>query len=139
MAPTVVALTSTVALLVVMGFFMFGSLPLLILKHDTPLDSKFIRGLFNVYYVAVMPAAAVGAIGYGLAGQPAFSLGMGCLVALAYGGRRWVVSRMDALRQQITDGDPAAISPFRRLHVGGMLLNAAQLGTLVWGMTRLAV
>ena len=52
MAPTVVALTSTVALLVVMGFFMFGSLPLLILKHDTPLDSKFIRGLFNIYYVA---------------------------------------------------------------------------------------
>ena len=40
----ILALISTVALLVCMGFFMMGSLPLLILKHDTPLDSHFIRG-----------------------------------------------------------------------------------------------
>ena len=52
----IVALISTVVLLVWMGFFMMGSLPLLILKHDTPVDSRFIRGLFNVYYVALMVA-----------------------------------------------------------------------------------
>lgn len=54
MLPIVFALIATVLLLVWMGFFMMGSLPLLILKHDTPLDSRFIRGLFNVYYLAVI-------------------------------------------------------------------------------------
>ncbi|MDM0068471.1 hypothetical protein [Variovorax sp. J31P207] len=51
MPPIVMALIPTVLLLVWMGFFMMGSLPLLVLKHDTPLDSRFIRGLFNVYYL----------------------------------------------------------------------------------------
>src|SRR4051794_37478727 len=58
----IVALISTVALLVWMGFFMMGSLPLLILKHDTPLDARFIRGLFNVYYLALVSTATVGAL-----------------------------------------------------------------------------
>jgi len=38
MLPVVIALIATVILLVWMGFFMMGSLPLLVLKHDTPLD-----------------------------------------------------------------------------------------------------
>ena len=44
----ILALISAVVLLVWMGFFMMGSLPLLVLKHDTPVDSRFIRGLFNL-------------------------------------------------------------------------------------------
>jgi hypothetical protein len=75
----IVALISTVALLVWMGFFMMGSLPLLILKHDTPLDSRFIRGLFNVYYLAVMATAGVGALSYALAGRPLIALALGCV------------------------------------------------------------
>ncbi len=37
------ALFSTIPLLLCMGYFFMGSLPLLILKHDTPMDSRFIR------------------------------------------------------------------------------------------------
>jgi len=33
---------------------MLGSLPLLILKHDTPVDARFIRNLFSLYYAAAM-------------------------------------------------------------------------------------
>jgi hypothetical protein len=139
MLPTSMALVSTVALLVSMAFFMLGSLPLLVLKHDTPLDARFIRGVFNTYYVAVMLVAGVGTLSYAFAERPGFSLGMGCVAALAYASRRWVLSRMDVLRSTMKADDSAAIRRFRRLHVGGMLANAAQLGAVVWSMTGLAV
>ena len=54
------AFAATVALLVWMGFFMMGSLPLMILKHDTPMDARFVRGLFNLYYWAVIVTATAG-------------------------------------------------------------------------------
>ena len=38
MHTVVIALIATVILLVWMGFFMMGSLPLLVLKHDTTQD-----------------------------------------------------------------------------------------------------
>ena len=59
------ALFFTVALLVTTAYFIMGSIPLLVLKHDTPLDSRFIRGLFNVYYTAVMFTSTVAAASYG--------------------------------------------------------------------------
>src|SRR5262245_21246398 len=52
-------LLSIVVLLFPMGVFMLGSPPLLILKHDTPVDGRFIRGLFNLYYISVITVATV--------------------------------------------------------------------------------
>lgn len=49
MLTTILPLATIVLLLLWMGFFMLGSLPLVILRHDTPLDARFIRGLFDVY------------------------------------------------------------------------------------------
>ena len=60
MLVTIAPFATLVLLLVWMGFFMLGSLPLMILKHDTPLDARFIRGLFDVYYPAVIVAALAG-------------------------------------------------------------------------------
>ncbi len=67
---TIAPFVTLVLLLVSMGFFMLGSLPLMILKHDTPLDARFIRGLFDVYYKAVMAAAAAGTLAHALAARP---------------------------------------------------------------------
>ena len=135
-----VALLSTVALLISMGFFMLGSLPLLVLKHDTPLDAHFIRGLFNVYYLAVMVAGTATALSYGWAGKPAFALGAACVAALALALRRWIViPRMDFLRSTMQASGHAAIAQFRLLHITGMLLNVAQLGCVAWALTRLAL
>ena len=53
----IVALISTVLLLVCRGFFMTGSWPLLILKHDTPRDSRFIRGLANFLMLVTFASA----------------------------------------------------------------------------------
>ena len=138
MAFTVLSLGSTVALLCTMGFFMMGSLPLLILKHDTPLDARFIRGLFALYYAAVMVTGGVAAVAYAMAGRPAFALGMAALASLAVLLRRLIVGGMDALRATMTPDDAPAIAGFRRLHVRGMLINVAELGAVVWGLVRLS-
>lgn len=135
----IVALISTVALLVWMGFFMMGSLPLLILKHDTPLDARFIRGLFNVYYLAIMATAAAGALSYAFAERLLIALALACVAALGFAGRCWFVSRMDMVRSTMTAEDSGAIRRFRRLHIAGMLLNVVLLGAFCFGMTRVSL
>lgn len=138
MAFVVLSLGATVALLCTMGFFMMGSLPLLVLKHDTPVDARFIRSLFALYYAAVMVTGGVAAASYALAGRPAFAVGMAAVAVLAFLLRRVIVGRMDALRATMTADDAPAIAGFRRLHIRGMLVNVAQLGVVVWGLTRLS-
>lgn len=137
MLAKLLAISSTVALIVWMGFFFMGSLPLMILKHDTPLDASFIRGLFNVYYLAVAATAALGVLGYSLTGRPMIALAMAALAGFALLSRRWIVGRMDVARPLIVADDSSAIRRFRRLHMGGMVLNIAQLALLYLGMTRL--
>lgn len=135
----IVALISTVALLVWMGFFMMGSLPLLILKHDTPLDARFIRGLFNVYYVAIMATAAAGALSYAFAERLLIALALACVAGLGFAGRCWFVSRMDTVRSTMTADDSDAIRRFRRLHIAGMLLNVVLLAAFCFGLTRVSL
>jgi len=135
----IVAMISAVVLLVWMGFFMMGSLPLLILKHDTPVDSLFIRGLFNVYYVAIMSTAAIGALSCAFAGRLTLALAMSCVAGLGMAGRYWLVSHMDRVRSTMTADDSSAIGRFRRLHIAGMLLNVLLLAAFCVGLTRVSL
>ena len=135
----IVALISTVVLLVWMGFFMMGSLPLLVLKHDTPLDSRFIRGLFNVYYVAILSVGTVGALSSAIAGRPLIALALAAVAGIGFAGRYWFLVRMDAVRRTMTAEDAPAIRKFRRLHIAGMLANFVMLVTFVFGMTRVSL
>jgi len=135
----IVALVSAVVLLVWMGFFLAGSLPLLILKHDTPVDSHFIRGLFNVYYTAIMSVGAVGALSSALAGRPAIALALGGVAAIGFAGRHWFIARMDIVRSTMTADDTSAIRQFRRLHIAGMLINFLLLAAFCVGMTRVSL
>ena len=127
MLTTIASFATLVILLVWMGFFMLGSLPLMILKHDTPLDARFIRGLFDVYYKAVMVVAAAGTLSHALAQRPATAAGMGVVALVAFCSRRAILSRMDHLRSTMTATDTAGIRRFRKLHALGMSLNVAQL------------
>ena len=127
MFTTLAPFATLVLLLVWMGFFMLGSLPLMILKHDTPLDARFIRGLFDVYYKAVMVVAAAGTLAHAAAHRPATTVGMAVVGLVAFCSRRAILSRMDNLRTTMTATDAAGIRRFRRLHVVGMSLNFAQL------------
>jgi hypothetical protein len=135
----IVALISAVVLLVWMGFFMMGSLPLLILKHDTPVDSHFVRGLFNLYYVAIMATGIVGAASAAIAGRAVAALGLGFVAAMGFAGRHWFVARMDLVRSTMTADDALAIRRFRRLHIVGMLLNVLLLAAFCVGLTRVTL
>jgi hypothetical protein len=137
MAFTFVAPFATIVILLVwMGFFMFGSLPLMILKHDTPLDARFIRGLFDVYYKAVMVTGAVGVIANAVAERPAIAVGMALIALIAFFSRRNILGRMDELRAAMTATDASRIRKFRSLHVWGMVLNVVQLVAVCVGLTK---
>lgn len=132
-------LVSTVLLLMSLAFSVLGSTPLLILKHDVPMDSRVIRQVFHYCYrlIAIMATAATLALA--LAGRPWPSVFMGGIALLAMVLHRVMLSRMDALRPPIQDGDRKAISRFRQLHATGIALHLTQLGALSWGLTKVAL
>jgi hypothetical protein len=131
----IAALFFTVALLVTTAYFILGSVPLLILKHDTPKDSRFVRGFFNTYYLAAMFTASAAAVSYAFAERPTIAAGAAALALLAAILRRQVISKMEALGTQIQGGGADAIPGFRRTHVSAILVNLAQLVLIVWSLT----
>ena len=133
-AALIVALVFTVILLVITAYFLMGSVPLLVLKHDTPLDSRFVRGFFNTYYLAAIFTAGATAASYAFAGKWVFAAGATGLALLATLLRRTVVPRMDSLRTGIQVSETNAIPRFRRIHVTAILVNLAQLVLIVWSL-----
>lgn len=130
----IAALVFTVALLVTTAYFIMGSIPLLVLKHDTPLDARFVRAFFNVYYVAAVFTASATAISYMLAGRPALATGAGALAVLALALRRKILPKMEALGGQIQADDAAAVAGFRKTHVTAIAINIVQLVAIVWSL-----
>ena len=138
-AALIAALVFTVVLLVVTAYFIMGSVPLLILKHDTPLDSRFVRSFFNTYYLAAIFAASATAVSYAFAGRLAFAAGAASLALLAALLRGRVIPKMDSLQAQIQVSGTDAIAGFRRTHLTAILINLAQLVVIVWSLTALSL
>ena len=130
-AALIAAIVFTVALLVVTAYFIMGSVPLLILRHDTPMDGRFVRAFFNTYYLAAMFTASATAASYALAGRAVLASGAAALAVLAWVLRRSVIPRMDSLRAQIQVSEGDAISAFRRIHLTAILINVGQLALIV--------
>lgn len=128
------ALFFTVALLVTTAYFLLGSVPLLVLKHDTPLDARFVRSFFNVYYLAAIGTASATSVSYVLAGRPVVGAGAAAIAALALVMRRSVIPWMDALRGDIERNGASAIATFRRVHLAAILVNLVQLALIVWSL-----
>jgi hypothetical protein len=133
-ASLIAALFFTVALLVVTAYFLMGSVPLLVLKHDTALDARFVRGFFNTYYVAATFTAGATALSYALAGRPVFAAGAAGLALAAAILRRKVIPAMESLQARIQSSDAHAIPGFRRIHVSAILVNLVQLVLIVWSL-----
>ena len=131
----IASLFFTVVLLVITTYFILGSVPLLVLKHDTPLDARFIRAFFNTYYRTAMFAATATAVSYGLAGRLFLAAGAAALILLAIVLRRQIIPLMDSLGAQIQVSGTDAIPGFRRIHLTAILLNVAQLALIVWTLT----
>src|SRR6478672_11388972 len=140
MSPALIAaLIFTVVLLVTTAYFLMGSVPLLVLKHDVPMDARFVRGFFNTYYLAAMVAAGATAVSYAIAGKPAFAVGAAALVVIAIVLRRNIIARMDSLGSQIQLGGDAAVREFRNTHLTAIVINLVQLVVIVWSLTRLSL
>ena len=133
------ALFFTVALLVTTAYFLLGSVPLLVLKHDTPRDSQFVRGFFNIYYRAATLTAGATSLSYALAGRAGFALGAAALALLAIFLRGQVIGKMDLHRASMQADDVDAIPGFRRTHVIAILINLLQLAVVVWSLTKLSL
>lgn len=133
-----VALVLTAVMMFAMGFFLLGTPPLLLLKYDAPNDARFVRGLSDLYFVAVMVAAALAGVCYALAGQFLYAAAMGCAAAFALAVRRFVVRRMDALRARMQPHDARDIAQFRRLFLGGMVANGVQFGAVAVGLSQVS-
>lgn len=138
-AALILALIFTVVLFLVTAYFLLGSVPLLLLEHDTPQDARFVRGFFNTYYLAAIFAASATAVSYAFAGRLVFAAGAAALALLAAILRRKVIPRMDSLRDRIQDGGTTAIPGFRRMHAAAILVNLAQLVLIVWSLTTLSL
>jgi hypothetical protein len=130
----VAALFFTVALLFTTAYFILGSIPLLVLKHDTPMDARFVRGFFNVYYRAAVFTAGATAISYAIAGRPVLAMGGVGLALLAILLRRQIIPKMEALGTEIQASPMDAIPGFRRTHLTAIMINIAQLGVIVWSL-----
>jgi uncharacterized membrane protein YccC len=128
----------TVVLLVVTAYFLMGGLPLLILEHDVPLDARFVRGFFNVYYKATFWAALGAAASYTLWGRFAFAVGAAAIAVVVTLLRRYLMSAMQHLSTQIEANRGGAIQRFRRIHAAALLINLVQLVVLVWGTIQLS-
>lgn len=112
----------TVALLVTTAYFLLGGLPLLVLKHDVPVDARFIRGFFNVYYRAAFWTA----------------LGAAAIAGVVSLLRRHLLAAMQALRERIEASDAGAIGRFRRVHAAALSINVVQLVVIVGGLLQLS-
>lgn len=128
----------TVALLVITTYFLLGGLPLLVLKHDEPLDARFVRSFFNLYYKVAFWAALGAALSYGLWGQFAFAFGAAALATVTVALRRRFLPTMLQLGSQIESNIDGAVQRFRRVHGLALLVNLAQLVVLVWGTIQLS-
>jgi hypothetical protein len=137
-ASMLVALFFTVALLVTTAYFIMGSIPLLVLKHDTPLDARFVRGFFNIYYIAAFVTAIATSISFAFAGHPGLAAGAAALALIAIALRKKVIPHMDSLGAQIQSNYMDAIPGFRRTHITAILINIAQLVAIVWSLTTLS-
>jgi len=137
-AALIAALFFTVALLVTTAYFLLGSVPLLVLKHDTPLDARFVRAFFNIYYLAATGIGCATAVSYAAAGRPAIAAGAAAIAILAFAMRRMLMPRMDALGSELGlapgPGTAPGVAAFRRLHVTAIVVNLVQLVAIVWSL-----
>ena len=137
MTPSILQLCTvlfTVAMLCVSVYFLLGSVPLLILKHDTPVDGNFIRSFFNLYYRVAAFVAGAATLTYAFSGRPWFAVGAAVIAVLSVVLRRTIIAKMDALRAQIQTTDFEAIPEFRKIHFKAILISLVQLVVVVWSL-----
>ena len=127
-----VSLIFTVAMLAVTAYFLFGSIPLLILKHDNTMDSKFIRLFYITYFKFAIVVSSAAAISYAAAVRPIQAMGAVAITILTLVLRFKFIPQMEQLGSAIReDNNVMAVPEFRKIHKIAITLNFAQLITVL--------
>lgn len=137
--PGYLSLFFTVVLLVTTAYFLLGGLPLLVLQHDTPMDGRFVRRFFEIYYRALFFGAIGAGLSFGLWGRWPFALGAVAIAGVAVLLQRRVIPAMQRLGEAIQASDAGAIAGFRRVHAAALGVNLGQLVLLVWAVLRISI
>jgi len=131
-----VSLFFTVAMLAVTAYFLFGSIPLLILKHDNNMDSKFIRSFYITYFKFAIVVSTAAAISYAAAFRPIQAMGAFAIAILTLVLRFKLIPQLDQCGSEIReDRNFMAIPEFRKIHRNAITLNFAQLITVLGSMS----
>lgn len=124
--PRLFALLFTVLLLAVTTYFLLGSIPLLILKHDNPIDGPFIRSFYITYFRIAIVVSVATMLSYLMSSRPAFAMGA-TVIALLTMFLRWrLISLMDRLNAQIHEESVVFIPDFRKVHKAAIRINVIQ-------------
>jgi len=98
-----VSLFFTVAMLAVTAYFLFGSIPLLILKHDNNMDSKFIRSFYITYFKFAIVVSTAAAISYAAAFRPIQAMGAFAIAILTLVLRFKLIPQLDQCGSEIRE------------------------------------
>lgn len=138
MTSDAVALAAVVILLFPTGYFFLASPAFLLVKLDIPPVTQLLRGMFSIQFVMLGITGAIGTVAFALAGKLVFALGIALVAVLAIWGRGWFLQKMDAQLEARDAGDSDAVRRLRRLHWGGMLVNAVLLFAIVGSIPYIA-
>jgi len=131
-----VSLFFTVAMLAVTVYFLFGSIPLLILKHDNNMDSKFIRSFYITYFKFAIVVSTAAAISYAAAFRPIQAMGAFAIAILTLVLRFKLIPQLEQRGSEIReDRNLMAIPEFRKIHRNAITLNFAQLITVLGSLS----
>jgi hypothetical protein len=123
-------------MLAVTTYFLFGSIPLLVLKHDNNMDSKFIRAFYITYFKIAIVVSTAAAISYAAALRPLMTLLASTIAILTLVLRFKFIPQMDRFGSAIReDNKLMAIPQFRKIHKTAITLNVAQLITVLGSLS----
>ena len=119
-------------------FFSAGTAPVIFRVLDEASAGRFLRALFPRYYLVLLFAALVAALGLALS-RP-FDAAVMAVVALgAIVSRQGLMPRINAARDRMLAGDDGAGHVFNRLHRLSVVINVLQLVAAFVVLVRLAL
>ena len=134
--PQTIALFFTVALLAITAYFLLGSVPLLVLKHDNPVDASFIKSFYTTYFKFAIVVATAATFSYALAAKPMLTLEAAIIATLTLLLRFKFIPKMEQIGSEIRDNSNLmAIPEFRKIHKTAILINATQLFTVLGSLS----
>ena len=139
MMPDNVALFATIILLLPMFYFLLAAPAFLLVKLDVRPVALLLRAMFSGYFLTLAIAGLIGSLAVAVTGRLGLALGIGLIAVFAAWSRRWFLRQMDDRLRDRDAGDADAVRRLRRLHWGGMLSNAVQVGAVVACIPYIAV